>query len=269
MQQGMLDMLAEVHQIAREDPQSVGAEILCAVQEDSERLNDLSGPSSTGLQGGVKAVPPAGPAESSLGWALKQGREEARIQERRRLLEELGAPSAASKGRPVAAAEGSGMRQALTARHRAKQPPQRSPRVANARHPGAGSKGCGGGKELAPRIVHRHHHHHYHHHYVLVDDDGNAINGPPASLQEPGSWEPHPPWEPPATARMGDHQNFHYHHHIGEEEVPPRVQRLLIDAKKGIPVGGDGDLSGGRGRGAPGQPGAGRGNPDTQLPRLS
>lgn len=191
----------------------------------------------------------------SLARALRKSREDVLKRQRRRLVDSLSARSSASSV-PSSKRQGRGA------------PCRCSPSLSGMQSARSGAA------PLPARVVHRHHHHHYHHHYVV--GPGNEA-GLPASLREAmeepaeasdargrGTGVSQQPRGgrldatgtggrgPDAVGAAVEVEHLHYHHHTGEEAVPPRAHRLLADARKASQGATRGGVAG----------------PDTRLPRL-
>lgn len=251
MQRCMLDMLAEVQSELQRDraawPKAVPdgqlegrSAALTAIEE-----GDLVDSPASGIEGGGGSVVP-------LGKLLRQAREDQLRRERQRLVDNLSSQGSQSQSAPS------------TSRDRGK-----APRSARAPKPSTSQGFEAPSKKTAerPLVVHRHHHHHYHHHYVLGPDYEPDCS---SSLHEDleaaeASANRADFFKAPARlpGRRLDLQHLHYHHHTGEEGIPPRAHRLLHDARLAM------SKDGGTAR----RPGAAAAEAasgvDTRLPRLA
>mmetsp|Transcript_20168 Transcript_20168/g.35863 ORF Transcript_20168/g.35863 Transcript_20168/m.35863 type:complete len:271 (+) Transcript_20168:52-864(+) len=208
--------------------------------------------------------------QSSLGQALRLGREEVKAHEQRRLVGTLGAVSASAAS--TLGSNGSGGRWPHpVARNSEAKRAGKSPRPQKAHLP-AKNTGSGGysssARSPSPKVVHRHYHHHYHHHYILdgVAADGERI----ASLEEAEEdmeEESHVSNKGiDKIARQNgpaEVQHVHRHHHSAEAEISSKARRLLENAQQAqlavnLPKG----LSGYDRH-------DGRGSPDPRLPQLA
>jgi len=140
-------------------------------------------------------------------------------------------------------------------------------------------------------VIHRHHHHHWHHHYFNDQEaEGHGVDG---QLLEDFSEVALGGVQTGAVGVSGggcgpggtladepEHQHVHIHRHTGEVEIPPRAQRLLIDARRAGSAGGGGlrhagnnsaNCAGKRSSQLASQRAAALAacQPDTRLPRLS
>lgn len=204
MHNRMIDMLLEVKQGPEayyiQDAQAASDQVEprdCDQRTDSKQthVTVLSEPESS--------------VHQPLGRALRQVREEAKMQQRQSLLDALAAsaPSTGAQAYAPSPRQGCMLRTPLTSqRARDKEP---------------------------VTVIHRHHHHHYHHHYFL--DAAEAAQShltKSTSVQELADADkagvPGKKVVPAASAK-GELQHFHYHNHTAEQGIPHRAQRLLDD----------------------------------------
>mmetsp|Transcript_63027 Transcript_63027/g.130679 ORF Transcript_63027/g.130679 Transcript_63027/m.130679 type:complete len:241 (-) Transcript_63027:82-804(-) len=207
MQQRLLDILTEVQSHGPGSAQGVAGD----AREDltTRKPRDL----------------PAGEAvderteRSSLGRALRLGREHAKAQEYQRLVEKLCAPPAKPAGprRPRGGAS--------SRKNNVKNAP------AAPRRPATGFDGDGNEAARSPSpplVVHRHYHHHYHHHYVLEDGSRPGTEERSHAREDTGWTSKAPASEAGANdedAKSAEMQHFHRHTHIAEE-ITARARKL-------------------------------------------
>mmetsp|Transcript_70389 Transcript_70389/g.155251 ORF Transcript_70389/g.155251 Transcript_70389/m.155251 type:complete len:236 (+) Transcript_70389:27-734(+) len=231
MQQRMLDILAEV--------QGGFSEPLEELVKKPLETAGSSRPSADGE--GLK---------SSLGRALRLGRENVKAKEYQRLVTRLvGDPSGARKtSRNFRRRTGGPPRTQRPERPEKAQsrPEAMSPRSTTSLEEEVAEIG-------SPIVVHRHYHHHYHHHYAvseleemghLVGEESGMENAAPATSGDFGDGR-------------SEIEHHHRHHHVMEVEMGLRARQLLEDALEA------------RARGSGPKPGSSDGTkPDPRLPRL-
>lgn len=232
MQQRMLDILAEV-QVGFSEP----------LEELVKKPLETAGSSRSRPSADGEGL------NSSLGRALRLGRENVKAKEYQRLVTRLvGDPSSARKT-------------SRNFRRRTGGPPrmQRSEVVKVQSRPEVMSpRSTTSVEEVAemekPIVVHRHYHHHYHHHYAvseleemghLVGEESGIENAAPVTSGDLGD------------ALRSEIEHHHRHHHVMEVEMGLRARQLLEDALEA------------RARGSGPKPGSSDGTkPDPRLPHL-
>eukprot|EP00439_Symbiodinium_sp_Y106_P054609 s518_g7.t1 len=217
MQQRLLDILTEVQSHGPGSAQGVAGD----AREDltTRKPRDL----------------PAGEAvderteRSSLGRALRLGREHAKAQEYQRLVEKLCAPPAKPAGprRPRGGAS--------SRKNNVKNAP------AAPRRPATGFDGDGNEAARSPSpplVVHRHYHHHYHHHYVLEDGSRPGTEERSHAREDTGWTSKAPASEAGANdedAKSAEMQHFHRwsprrkpspEFDLGSREITARARKL-------------------------------------------